>query len=353
MLGEFPRWWSEQLIACVPARWRAAGVGEGDALVITWHEDPAGAQVSIGRRRGNGKTEPHEIRLPAGDSTNPLEPALRAQITQARGNRKVALCLPARLLLERDVSLPLAASRAPERVIGYEMDRLTPFSAADVYWSCADPRADRARGQLRLRLSVVAKAAARPMLEMLARLGLEPGWLEVPRTDGTACRISIAPADPTRQRRERTTMATLAGIALALGAIAMAMPFVGQWREDAALDARVAALRPRVAAVEALRQRIAGEAATGDVMAAESAAIGEPLAALATLTTLLPDDTFLQEFSLSQRKLILRGQSAAAARLVGALAADPAIRNPAFAAPVMRIDNGQAEIFTIRAEWVP
>ena len=353
MLGEFPRWWSDQLIACVPARWKAAEAGGSDVLVVTWHDGPGDAHIMIGRRRGNGATEQPEIRLPAADTANPPDPALLSRIFQARGKRQVALRLPARVLLERDVSLPLAAAGAPERVIGYEMDRLTPFNAEDVYWTCADPRPDRARGQVRLRLSVIAKAPVRPMLDMLARFGLEPSWLEVPRGDGVDCRIVIAPVDRARQRRERAAVAMLAGLALVLGVVAMATPFFTQWRDDAALDARIAALRPRVAAVEAVRQRIALEAATGDVVAAERAAIGEPLAALATLTTLLPDDTFLQEFSLAQRKLIVRGHSAAAARLVAALASEPAIRNPAFAAPVMRIENGQAEIFTIRAEWVP
>jgi general secretion pathway protein L len=353
MLGDFPRWWTEQLLACVPARWRAAGVGHDDSLIVTWQEDPAGAAIAIGRRRGGGKAETPEIKLAVADVADALDPALPARVARLRGKRPVALRLPTRLLLERDVSLPLAAARAPERVIGYEMDRLTPFSAADVLWCCADPRPDRARGLMNVRLSVISKASARPMLEALARLGLEPAWLEVPRGDRADCRIAVAPTDPSRQRRERTAVAVLAGLAVMLGVTAAAVPFLLQWREDTALDARIAVLRPKVAVVEALRQRMANEAATGDVVAGERAGIGEPLAALAALTNLLPDDTFLQEFSMAQRKLSLRGHSAAAARLLGVLADDPAIRNPAFAAPIMRIDNGQAEIFTIRADWIP
>ncbi|HYZ64615.1 MAG TPA: PilN domain-containing protein, partial [Acetobacteraceae bacterium] len=64
----------------------------------------------------------------------------------------------------------------------------------------------------------------------------------------------------------------------------------------------------------------------------------------------LPDDTYLYELSLRDRVLTVSGQSAAAARLIPLLAADPAVRNPAFAAPVTRNETTGAESFSIRAE---
>jgi hypothetical protein len=46
----------------------------------------------------------------------------------------------------------------------------------------------------------------------------------------------------------------------------------------------------------------------------------------------------------------MSGQSATAARLISALAADPAIRNPAFSAPVTRNETTHTDLFSIRAE---
>ena len=145
----------------------------------------------------------------------------------------------------------------------------------------------------------------------------------------------------------------LGGLCAVLLVAALALPFIQQYQAETELDDRIAALRPRVTEVEQLRRRIAAEAASGDVVAAERATTGDPIAALAAVTTILPDDTFLQEFSMNQRKLSLRGHSAAAARLIAALANDPTIRNPAFAAPVTRVESGQADIFSIRADWGP
>ena len=73
---------------------------------------------------------------------------------------------------------------------------------------------------------------------------------------------------------------------------------------------------------------------------------------LAALTGILPDDTYLESLTLQHRRLAVTGRSARAARLIGLLAANPVIRNPAFAAPVTRAPEGGDE-FAIRAEVGP
>ena len=80
---------------------------------------------------------------------------------------------------------------------------------------------------------------------------------------------------------------------------------------------------------------------------------GRPLVVLAAATRTLPDDTYLTEMELRQRKVTLSGRSAAAARLIGALAEDGEFKNPAFAAPVTRLEALRAELFTINAEVGP
>jgi len=70
------------------------------------------------------------------------------------------------------------------------------------------------------------------------------------------------------------------------------------------------------------------------------------------LTEALPDDTWLTSLTLHQRKLTLEGQSAVATRLIATLAATPRLRNPSFAAPVLRNDQ-QVDLFAIQAEVGP
>ena len=119
------------------------------------------------------------------------------------------------------------------------------------------------------------------------------------------------------------------------------------------LDARIAELRPDVDAADALRRRLSDRAAGAGVVAAEAARVGNAIGMLATITELMPDDTFLYGLTLRDRMLTITGQSASAARLIPALAADPAVANPVFAAPVTRNEFTNAESFSIRAEMRP
>src|SRR5207237_272487 len=82
---------------------------------------------------------------------------------------------------------------------------------------------------------------------------------------------------------------------------------------------------------EKLRRELDRLSATIDLVESERDKAGRPLAILATLTRILPDDTYLTEVTLQQRKVTLSGRSAAAARLIGALSADEGLRHVPFA----------------------
>jgi Tfp pilus assembly protein PilN len=103
----------------------------------------------------------------------------------------------------------------------------------------------------------------------------------------------------------------------------------------------------------ALRDRITRQAAGADVIAAAETQIGDAVQALAAVTAVLPDNTFLTAFSLSQRNLTMTGQSADPARLIAAMSADPMIASPSFSAPVTVAPAGKGSLFSISAQLVP
>ena len=245
------------------------------------------------------------------------------------------------------MELPLAAERDAATALRYEMDSLTPFGAEDVFWHWTPTRRDRADGKLVLRLTVLPRVWVEPLLAKLAPLGVVPTALEAALPGGGTCRIPLGPA-PRAGAAHRAAVVACAVLAAALAAT----PLVRQTLALRAAEARVAALQPRVTEAEALRRRIQAGALGAEAIAHAGARAGDALAALARLTERLPDDTFLTSLSLQQRHLSLEGQSAAATKLLAALAADPAVRNPAFAAPILRTEQ-QADLFTIQADLAP
>lgn len=332
MLAEFLSWWFGQLAALLaPLR----GVAHlPDALLL--RPDAAGGLTLARRRRGQ------ETSLPAlAHGQAPMPPGRRETLVLAMSSR----------LLLREVTVPLAAERSLESMLAYEIDRLTPFAAADVLWTHRVLGRDRALGRLRLELALVPRAALAPVLSRLAELGMVPQALEAAGPDGAIRRIALAPPDPARlsarRRQERWALAACVAVALALAAL----PFLRQSLALADTAAKIAALRPAVQQAEALRQHIIAGAGTGRLAAARAQA-GDALLGLSALTELLPDDTWLTSLSLRKRQVSIEGHSAEATRLIALLAADPRLRNPAFIAPVVRAEDG-SDIFSIRAGLVP
>jgi general secretion pathway protein L len=271
-----------------------------------------------------------------------------AQVILRRLSRRHAIAahVPHALLLERIVILPLAAEADVGNVLRYEIERITPFSSEELYWTWLVIRRDRERQRLHLKLSLIPKTSVATLTAALERLSVVPSWLEV----GTARSASIIPlgrmAESDRRRRRGLRLAC-AGIGV-LAIIAIALPFILQSVAESRIGEQMRALEPRVQLAETLRQRIAGYSTGAALVAAERGRGGDPLAVLAAVTNVLPDDTFLADLSLKQGKLEMSGESKAAARLIAALAASPTIREPAFVTSVTRAENG-SDAFSIRA----
>ena len=87
-----------------------------------------------------------------------------------------------------------------------------------------------------------------------------------------------------------------------------------------------------------------------DLVATETRHFGDALAGLAAVTEILPDDSYLTEFTMRERKITLSGLAASAPKLISALSADERIRNPAFTAPVTRQEAMHKDVFAIDAE---
>lgn len=336
-------WWKEQMRDLVPASLRFSGHSWRRTLLIAADKlDNCTVSFSLLGRKGAVELGRHPL---SGHG-------LRETIQRLPSSRRLVavLRIDAGLFLERDAAVPIVAERDLKRVIGYEMDRLTPFQASEVFWTCAITKRDTERNRLHVRVAIVPRVRVQSVLDALQLVGIVPARIEadngqsqppaIPLIEDRAKRGWIGP------RVTTCSLAACGGLAVA----AVVMPFVFQAITQSALDSRIEALKPQLALAEGLRKKIANSTTMTEAATAARTQAGAPLRYVALLTDALPDDTFLTSITLRQRKLTVSGRSAAAARLIGALAANPAIRNPTFAAPVIRDETNGGEGFTIRAE---
>ncbi len=274
--------------------------------------------------------------------------AARGLLSRLRSVQNAVLDVPGPLLLEQEAVLPLAAEPELSRVLRHEMDRLTPFAAEEVFWTWAVAERDKPNGRVTVRLSIVLKTAVQPLLQALARAGVAVAALEAPGPDGLTRRIGALPPGAGAARPFAVRAAGLACAGLA--AASLAIPLMQQEIALEAARSQVASLAPRVALVDGLRRRLAAASNGAEQFAAVGQRAGNALQAMAAITRALPDDTYLTEFVMRDRKVTLTGRSAAAVRLIGLLSAAPELANPAFAAPVIRTIGDRGDQFTISAD---
>jgi general secretion pathway protein L len=345
MIREFFTWWFRQLAELLPQRLRQSAFSVADALVVA----PIGPlasgveAVTIQLRRNGRATTVGQFNLG--------EVGL-AELPRTAGKATV-LRLSQADVLGKTVTLPLAAERELDQALAFEMDRETPFSAEELYWNHRVTAADRQNGRLSVRLSLIPKASLDPLLNGLAQFGILPRRVEI--ADGPDMGFYL-PLNGEGSRAHHASSRLLwpaAAICAVLLLAAIVTPFVRQELALASLDRKVAAGRAAAAEADSLRHEIDRLSGSAGFVDSERDKVGRPLVILAAATRVLPDDTYLTEMELRQRKVTLSGRSAAAARLIGALAADGEFRNPAFTAPVTRLEALRSELFTINAEVGP
>jgi general secretion pathway protein L len=345
MVRDFLSWWFEQLADLLPQALRRSPPTAADATVIA----PMGVTgqaieaVAVGVRRNGKESLLGQFALGAsGLSEIPRSPGKPAVLRLREAD-----------VLAKSVTLPLAAEREVDQALLFEMDRETPFKPDELYWNHRIEAVDRPNARLLVRLVLAPKAYLAPLLDLLGQANITPVRAEI--ADGPDAGFWL-PLDGDGHADHRSASPLVKPLAVCCAVLALAAvvtPFVRQSAATSKLDQSLATGRGAAAEADRLKSEIARLVGSADLVEKEREKVGQPLAVLTAATRVLPDDSYLTEMQLQQRKLTLSGRSAAAARLIGVMAADSEFHNPAFAAPVTRIEALRQEIFTIVTEVVP
>jgi general secretion pathway protein L len=328
MLIQFLSWWWRQILSLAPARLRRPAVLP-DAFIVSIEHlavAPGESSGALLLRRGGAEMVMAPLRL---GSTAPVA---------ANARLPTVLRLPRGSVLRREMTLPAAAERDLGSVVGFEIDRLTPFTAEEIFWGIEGMRRDTAQ-KVKFSLLLTLRAPVGALLEALARQNLKPAYIE---DAGGRIALGAPAAGPDRLLRYGMT-----ALCAMLVVACLSIPFIRQQMALQDTQVQIDALRPAALQAAALRARLA-EAQSGQAAIAAAAQAGDALQTLAALTDALPDGTWLTDFTLKSGDLTIDGQSSNAAKLIAVLAAAPGFHDPVFVAPVTRAMNGQADIFSIR-----
>lgn len=214
-----------------------------------------------------------------------------------------ALILPDTLSLVRETPAPGLSERDWRRILMDEIDRLTPFSAAEVYAVLAF------RGPAEQRTAQLAVTPRRRLDTMLADAragGVEPTALLARTPDDAA--IDLLPAVRAQgggaNRRRWGLWWGVVALLLAANLGAAVWRDVAQTRR---LEAAAAAIQPAADRLRRLRSDLNADVGRRDAMVAQREA-DDPLAVLAALSRALPQGAFADRLTINGASIRLAGR---------------------------------------------
>jgi len=343
--GRFLRWWRQSLLAWVPMRWQWA-LGWSQTRLLLQCEN---GQLQVWRETGDG-LEP-VARLPW-----PLQPVDLDRVLEPRLRSLPRVwLLPAGQVLRRNLRLPAAAADRLRAVVGYEIDRQTPFEASQVSY---DIRELGSAGEGLLQVELVAWPL-RQLDDWRAQIG---AWADVLAgvdaidAQGRALQVNLLPPAQRQQRpdpmrRWNLLLAAAALVMLVLAALQLLdnrRDAVDALRADVERSARSAR---GVASERSQLQALLDGAAFLETQRNQRASTVE---VWNELTRRLPDGTYLEKLAIENNSLQLIGLSSEASQLVPLLQDAPQWRKVNLTG-VLQADGAASgrDRFTLTAELQP
>ena len=349
-LREFWQWWTDELRALVPPRlmnWVVGDVAVTDVMV-----DASGitlVRMDSGKLNALARIALTEV------TTHPLLREL-----QAKGHGQARVLLGADQVLQKTISLPAAIEENLREVMGFELDRHTPFVSSQAYYGVKLQKRDPQRDTIDVLLAVAARAVVDPLLAAVRQAGLSVEGITLADAESAAQTIELLPANDKPARKWgnllRLNLALLAA-ALLFGLVALLLPI---WQKREA----VIALNPLVGKAGAdyeVSQRVHAEytklANEYNYITGKKQSMHPSLAVLEELTKISPDTTVAQNLDLKStgktREVTLIGEAQAASKVIEALEQSPMFQNATQRSQTRRGTLGTNEWFHIATELKP
>lgn len=344
-LPEFFRWWGGELRALLPSRWQTLFSGGADWYLLQ-HQD---AQWSL-RRAGNGLAM---TRWNDSDDILIQQTALTSALKNIdREDLRLALLLPTAAVLRRTLALPLAARDNLQQVMGFEIDRQTPFSAAQVYYAVRELPQVAAAGRVNAELVAVTRGTLDPLLERLAALKIPIDAVDL-AVGSDRLGVNLLPPEQTPRRvRPRLRL----NVALAAGCIVLLVASLATYLHNrqtalATMQDTVESMRSNAQQVSSLRQQLQDNAGAAGFLAQRKKKTVGMLSLMQDITARLPDTAWLERFSVDNSGQVgLQGQSVQAAKLLDALKDSALITDASFQGSIQPDPTSGKERFYLTAQ---
>ena len=333
-------WWLAGLLEPLPSEWQRRLVGRFGRVLL---EQRGGAWFA-GWVAGLSLREAATISLSGDDSFDSARAGLGASSTA-----QTVLVLGRDVVLHRRLSLPSVAGAVLKNVVSNEIERLTPISKDDLAFQYRIARHDRAQKRVLVDTFVTRASVVEALVSRWIERGWRIGAVTIRRGEQVELGLDFSTGlqrSPARRLAVPVPRWSVVA-AVAAGIVALYVPGwryanLGETHTAELAELRTAALAAR----DTLTRR--DESLNRDRFLVEQRASRAPaLAAFSELTSILPDDTWLQEAHLRRGEIQIQGDSASASAVVQLLEQSSLFDEAKFTAPISSSAGDTRERFVI------
>ena len=353
----FWRWWVQELAQLVPERLSTmSGVAAIPVVALE------GEDVVLVEARPGAAARPASRVAMGGLGGDAQRAALRQLLESAGETRgRVRLRLARDEALVRRVSLPAATEENLHQVLGFEMDRFTPFRLDDVYFDHRVMSRDSVSGQIAVEIAVARRELVDARVDQLRAWGASVQGVTVEgEAERGAAPLDLLPSEQRGQREsggERWLVPGLAVLALALLVVALLYPAYNKRSAAVALIPQVAKAKQEAEAADVIARQLERQVADYNFMVTRKQTTWPVLAYIEEVTRLLPDNTWVQQLDVKTngrtREVQVTGETASSSKLIEVLEQSSILQNAAPKGTVTRGSQPGAERFVIAAESRP
>ncbi|MGR9091470.1 MAG: PilN domain-containing protein [Gammaproteobacteria bacterium] len=333
----FLSWWADGLSPSVWQRAREHRLrfkqfllarSEGDTVVIEHHRQGQDAAVSR-----------HTVALSDHSRAERIEQWLLRH-TEFQ-SLPVVLRLKTDTVLVKRLRYPKAAAANLRNVIGYDIDRQTPFAREDVYFDFIRHETNDRGDHISVDLLVLPLREIAPLESLLRDHGLRVSIIDIENHTYDDEGINLAPESDVRHG-DRAPYLLRFALFLTWMALIAAIPGKQVFETERAIAALAAQERHALADIRDLQniraehQRIVEQR---EFFARREAPDIPVVAILDELTKLLPDGTWVERLDLKNGAMTMTGESDQASEVPGIIEGSPRFFAPRFSSPVTR-NNG-------------
>lgn len=258
--------------------------------------------------------------------------------------------LPEQRMLYRHARLPAQVAKQLRRAVLYEIDRLTPFDSADVYYDVFIKKAIGQGSSLEVMIAVCHKQDIDPWLTgMTATSGYRVAGI---RSLNPWSNMNLLPPEqrPHRSLRGLVIRGMGYGLPLLLLAAVMITPIWQTASYERLLNAEVVRFRSLVERESQLKDQLAALRQENATLLETRRTQPKISDLLRSLTDAMPDSSYLLNLSYRDGQLEIRGEASNSAELIGQLERNQDFSGAVFRSPVTTIAAEEKERFHIHLD---